>query len=143
MKKMALHWKIILGMILGVLFSLTLLNTSWGKEMIVTKEGEIKKNVEWEVIGDKAEYRIKVKDTKEVKSRAKHFVQSWIKPFGIIFINLLKLIAIPLIVASLIKGISDLKDISKLSKMGGRTIGIYILIILPFFVAVIYFIYKL
>jgi len=54
------------------------------------------------------------------------FVQDWIKPFGTIFINLLKLIAIPLIVASLIKGVSDLKDISKLSQMGGRTIGIYI-----------------
>ena len=39
---------------------------------------------------------------------------------------LLKLIAVPLILASLIKGVSDLKDISKLSKMGGRTIGTYI-----------------
>lgn len=55
------------------------------------------------------------------------FVVDWIKPFGTIFINLLKLIAIPLIVASLIKGVSDLKDISKLSAMGGRTIGIYII----------------
>lgn len=55
------------------------------------------------------------------------FVIDWIKPFGTIFINLLKLIAIPLIVASLIKGVSDLKDISKLSAMGGRTIGIYII----------------
>ena len=54
------------------------------------------------------------------------FVADWIKPFGTIFINSLKLIAIPLIVASLIKGITDLKDISKLSAMGGRTIGIYI-----------------
>jgi len=54
------------------------------------------------------------------------FVQDWIKPFGTIFINLLKLIAIPLIVASLIKGVSDLQDISKLSQMGGRTIAIYI-----------------
>jgi Na+/H+-dicarboxylate symporter len=54
------------------------------------------------------------------------FVKDWIKPFGTIFINSLKLIAIPLIVASLIKGITDLKDISKLSAMGGRTIAIYI-----------------
>ena len=54
-------------------------------------------------------------------------VSDFIKPFGTIFINSLKLIAVPLILASLIKGISDLKDISKLSKMGGRTIGIYIL----------------
>jgi proton glutamate symport protein len=54
-------------------------------------------------------------------------VQDWIKPFGTIFINSLKLIAIPLILAALIKGVSDLKDISKLSKMGTRTILIYIM----------------
>jgi len=55
------------------------------------------------------------------------FISNYIKPFGTIFINLLKLIAVPLILASLIKGISDLKDISKLSKMGGRTIIIYLI----------------
>jgi Na+/H+-dicarboxylate symporter len=54
-------------------------------------------------------------------------VSDWIKPFGTIFINALKLIAMPLILGSLIKGVSDLKDISKLSLMGGRTIGIYII----------------
>lgn len=57
----------------------------------------------------------------------KEFIQDWIKPFGKIFINSLKLIAIPLILAALIKGVSDLKDISKLSKMGVRTIGIYLI----------------
>ena len=55
------------------------------------------------------------------------FISNYIKPFGTIFINLLKLIAVPLILASLIKGISDLKDISKLSKMGGRTIITYLI----------------
>ena len=54
------------------------------------------------------------------------FISDWVKPFGTIFINSLKLIAMPLILGSLIKGISDLKDISKLSKMGSRTIIIYI-----------------
>lgn len=54
-------------------------------------------------------------------------ISHWIKPFGTIFINALKLIAMPLILASLIKGVSDLKDISKLSLMGGRTIGIYVM----------------
>src|SRR5690606_25695935 len=44
-----------------------------------------------------------------------------------IFINALKLIAVPLILASLVKGISDLKDISKLSQMGTRTIITYII----------------
>ena len=62
-----------------------------------------------------------------VKSGLQEFTIDWIKPFGVIFINMLKLIAMPLIVASLIKGVSDLKDISKLSQMGGRTIAIYLM----------------
>ncbi|MEG9326671.1 dicarboxylate/amino acid:cation symporter [Salinimicrobium catena] len=86
MKKLALHWQILLGMAAGVIFALLMTNFSWGAE----------------------------------------FIGDWIKPFGNIFINALKLIAVPLILASLIKGISDLKDISKLSKMGTRTILIYI-----------------
>lgn len=54
------------------------------------------------------------------------FVADWINPFGTIFVRLLKLIAIPLILASLIKGISDLKDISRFRDIGVRTIIIYI-----------------
>ena len=87
MKKLALHWKILIGMALGVVFALIMVNFDFGKE----------------------------------------FIKDWIKPFGTIFINSLKLIAIPLILAALIKGVSDLKDISKLSRMGGRTIIIYII----------------
>ena len=86
MKKLALHWQILIGMFAGVLLGIALSFTSFGPE----------------------------------------FIKNWIKPFGTIFINLLKLIAMPLILASLIKGVSDLKDISKLSQMGGRTIAIYL-----------------
>lgn len=86
MKKLALHWQIILGMVLGVVVALLLNNFSWGSQLI----------------------------------------SDWVKPFGTIFINALKLIAVPLILASLIKGVSDLKDISSLSKMGLRTISTYI-----------------
>lgn len=86
MKKLALHWKIIIGMVLGIIFGF-IMNTVDG---------------------------------------GRGFVSDWIAPFGTIFINLLKLIAVPLILASLIKGISDLKDISKIKSMGLRTIGIYI-----------------
>jgi Na+/H+-dicarboxylate symporter len=102
--KLALHWRILIGMFGGVLFSLILLSTSWGTEM--------------------TSYKIGGKDI-EI-SRAALFVKNWIKPFGNMFINALKLIAVPLILASLIKGVSDLKDISKLSKMGLRTILTYI-----------------
>jgi Na+/H+-dicarboxylate symporter len=53
-------------------------------------------------------------------------VISYIKPFGTIFVNALKMIAMPLILASLIVGVSNLGDISRLSRMGGKTIGIYL-----------------
>ena len=87
MKKLALHWKILIGMLIGIIFGLAMSFINGGSQ----------------------------------------FIGDYVKPFGTIFINLLKLIAIPLILASLIKGVSDLKDISKLSLMGGRTIGIYLL----------------
>ena len=86
MKNIALHWKILIGMALGVAFGLALSFVGGGAT----------------------------------------FIGDYIKPFGTIFINLLKLIAIPLILASLIKGVSDLQDISKLSQMGGRTILTYV-----------------
>lgn len=54
------------------------------------------------------------------------FVQHWIYPWGQLFIRLLQLIAIPLVFISLVKGIMGLKDISKFSRLGGRTIIIYI-----------------
>ena len=103
-KKLALHWKILLGMGLGVLFSLVLLSTPWGAEITA----------------------IKVKGEDFPISKAELFVRNWVKPFGNMFINALKLIAVPLILGSLIKGVSDLKDISKLSKMGMRTILTYL-----------------
>ena len=87
MKNLGLHWKILIGMVLGVTLGIIFSNFDGGKQLI----------------------------------------QDWVKPFGKIFINSLKLIAVPLILASLIKGVSDLKDISKLSKMGGRTIFTYVL----------------
>lgn len=60
-------------------------------------------------------------------SWGKDFVLDWISPFGAIFIRLLRLIAIPLILISLVKGVSDLKDISTFKNIGIRTIAIYIL----------------
>ena len=86
MKKIALHWQILIGMLLGLVFGFIMSNVDGGAK----------------------------------------FVLDWINPFGTIFVKLLKLIAIPLILASLIKGISDLKDISKFRDIGLRTIAIYI-----------------
>lgn len=54
------------------------------------------------------------------------FVSQWIKPWGTIFIKLLKLIAVPLVFVSLIKGVTGMKDMKKLSKIGLKTLTIYI-----------------
>jgi Na+/H+-dicarboxylate symporter len=87
MRKLALHWQILLGMLFGIAFALLFVQFSWGKG----------------------------------------FIADWIKPLGNIFVNALKLIAVPLILVSLIKGVSDLKNLSSLSRMGGRTIAIYLI----------------
>ncbi|MEO8253806.1 MAG: dicarboxylate/amino acid:cation symporter [Flavobacterium sp.] len=84
-RSLALHWKILLGIIFGLFFGLLM------------------KNLELNGI-----------------------VIDWVKPFGTVFINLLKMIAVPLIVVSLIVGLADLKDISKLSRLGGRTVLFYL-----------------
>ncbi len=55
------------------------------------------------------------------------FTSNWIKPWGTIFINLLKLIAVPLIIVSLISGIAGLDDVSRLSRIGLKTISLYLL----------------
>ena len=55
------------------------------------------------------------------------FTSKWIKPWGTIFLNLLKLMAVPLIFVSLVKGISGLSNINRLSSMGLKTLGLYII----------------
>ena len=54
------------------------------------------------------------------------FTIDWIKPFGDIFVNCLKLIAVPLVLFSLVSGISSLKDVTKLGSIGGRAISMYL-----------------
>lgn len=85
MKKLALHWQIIIGLFLGLIYGLIAANAGW-----------------------------------------QDFTFEFIAPWGKIFINMLKMIAVPLVLISLINGVSGLKDISQLSSMGGKTIGIYL-----------------
>lgn len=54
------------------------------------------------------------------------FTINWIDPFGAIFIRLLKFIAVPLVLFSIISGVAGLSDVSKLGRLGGKTLGIYL-----------------
>lgn len=80
-----LHWQIIIGLILGLL---------WG--LFSTQAG------------------------------LNQFTTDFVRPIGTIFVNLLQLIAIPLVLASLVVGVAKLNDITKLSRMGGKTIVLYV-----------------
>ena len=60
------------------------------------------------------------------KSGHAPFIKDWIQPWGQLFIRLLQLIAIPLVFISLVKGVTGLKDISRFSRLGGRTVLIYL-----------------
>ncbi|MEE2947183.1 MAG: dicarboxylate/amino acid:cation symporter [Verrucomicrobiota bacterium] len=80
-----LHWQIIIGMMLGLIYGIVAAQFQW--------------------IG---------------------FSKNWVVPFGDIFMNLLKLIAVPLVLTSLVAGVASLSDFRKLSRMGGKTIGLYI-----------------
>lgn len=85
-KKIPLHWKIIIGLILGIIYSLISSNFGWNR-----------------------------------------FTIDWIDPFGTIFIRLLKFIAIPLVLFSIISGVASLPDPSKLGRMGAKTLGAYLI----------------
>lgn len=86
MKKLALHWKIIIAMILGIIWSFV--------------SGEMELN---------------------------QFTKDWIDPFGVIFIKCLKFIAVPLVMFSVIIGISTLGKETNLGKIGLRTAGLYVI----------------
>ena len=83
--KLELHWKIIIGLLLGLLYGI-----------FAASQG------------------------------LTSFTSEWISPFGKIFLNLLKLIAVPLVLSSLITGVASLSDTKKLSRIGSKTITIYI-----------------
>lgn len=84
--KLALHWKIIIGMLLGILWAVLSAQMGWSQ-----------------------------------------FTADWIAPFGKIFVNLLKLIALPLVLFSVMGGITGIGDPDQLGKMGFKTLGLYLM----------------
>lgn len=86
MKRIALHWQVIIGLITGTVYAWLSVKFGWND-----------------------------------------FTLDYIKPFGDIFVNLLKLIAVPLVLFSIIVGVTSLGDIKKLGRMGLKTLCTYVL----------------
>ncbi len=86
MRKLALHWQIIIGLVLGIIWALLSSSIGWSS-----------------------------------------FTIDWIAPFGTIFINLLKLIAVPLVLFSIINGVAGIGDPASLGRMGGKTLLAYLI----------------
>lgn len=84
-KKLALHWQIVIGLVLGIIWALLSSKFGWSQ-----------------------------------------FTLNWIDPFGKIFINLLKLIAVPLVLFSIIGGVTGIGDAEKLGRMGFKTLALYL-----------------
>jgi len=55
-----------------------------------------------------------------------HWVLDYVEPFGRLFLNLLKMIAVPLVLFSLVAGVASLDDSRKLGRIGGKSIGLYL-----------------
>lgn len=85
MKKLALHWKIVIGLALGIIWAFAASALGFNE-----------------------------------------FTKDWINPFGVIFIRMLKFIAVPLVLFSIMGGMAELKDITKLGRMGAKTLGAYL-----------------
>ena len=86
MKKLGLHWQVMIGLVLGAVYAWFAVTNGWTK-----------------------------------------FTMDYINPFGNIFISLLKMIAVPLVLFSIISGVISLKDITKLGRMGIKTLGLYLI----------------
>ncbi len=85
MKKMALHWQVIIALVLGIVYSVFAVQLGWVQ-----------------------------------------FTSDYIAPFGKIFVNVLKLIAVPMVLFSIIAGIGSLKNIQQLGRVGVKTLLIYV-----------------
>lgn len=90
MKKIALHWQVIIALILGIAYAIIAILTD--------------------------------SDTFHINQ----FTKDFISPFGKIFVNILKMIAVPLVLFSIISGIVNLKDVKKLGRLGTKTLLIYV-----------------
>jgi proton glutamate symport protein len=83
--KLAIHWRILLGIVFGIGFGL---------------------------ISDFFEFQ--------------YFIKSWISPFGVIFINLLKMIAVPIVLVSIVKSVTDFKSFENFAQLSKNALVAFV-----------------
>ena len=127
--KLALHWQILIGLVLGVVTGLAI-NLLWTDSV-------------WSSMGvnDATVFVSMAKPTADTPPDAVHvpnadasvlahaarFVRNANAFVGDLFLRLLKFIAVPIVLFSLVAGVASLNDSSKLGRIGGKTIAIYLI----------------
>ena len=137
MPKLALHWQIIIGLLAGVVVGL-IVNWAWTSETWASlgvkdaatylDEGKRDLPSEAELAGMTQEQLDLAYPNRDagLGAGAAKFVRTVNQFIGDLFLRGLRFIAVPIVLFSLIVGASSLNDLSKLSRIGGKTIGIYL-----------------
>ena len=124
---MALHWKILIGLIAGVVVGIAL-NQFWTAQ---TWESLGVHDAKTFLTGTSA--AIKAADGEGganadagTLAETARFVRHGTQFVGDLFMRLLKFIAVPIVLFSLVAGVASLNDSAKLGRIGGKTIAIYL-----------------
>ncbi len=117
-KRLALHWKILIGLVLGVVVGLVV-NLAWSKGT-------------WADLGVNDPAAFVANKTSDANAdagfvaNAALFVRNLVTFVGLLFMNGLKFIAVPIVLFSLAAGVASLNDTTKLGRIGTKTIVIYL-----------------
>jgi proton glutamate symport protein len=160
MKKIPLHWQIVIGLVLGAIFGGLFPVSKTGIEIVLQKQTVEIEHWQSAIVrydtlsttfqaGERdalaksvAALKLPVRHratlivvmpdgaqrqfTDIVRLKKPMSIAAEIKPVGTLFLNLLKMIAVPLVLASLIVGASSLGDVRQMARIGGKTIGLYL-----------------
>ncbi len=139
MPKLALHWRIIIGLVLGVVVGLVL-NLSWdagtwrsigvddpGAWLAGADPASVPEGVSLDQLPESQRLAEYPNAEAGFGAGAARFVRSLTEFVGDLFMRGLKFIAVPIVLFSLIAGVASLNDTTRLGRIGGRTIVIYLI----------------
>jgi len=136
--KLALHWKILIGLVLGVVVGL-IVNAAWTDAtwsslgvddhrafLAGVQAPEVPEGVDLDALDPDEAAALYPNARAGLGAEAVKFVRKGTEFVGDLFMRGLKFIAVPIVLFSLVAGVSSLNDTAKLGRIGGRTIAIYL-----------------